>query len=139
LAGLSLFKLLDAFQGVLARAKTTIDHQIDLERFSITDRINELSDLLRARGKVLFEDLFEGSRSRGELIVTFLALLEMTRLRLTRLDQDGALAPIFVELAVSEDAESVDVASSESGAEPAGDVSEDETTEWGDKSEMEPE
>ena len=106
LAGLSLFKLLDAFQGVLSRAKTTVDHQIDFERFSITDRINELSDLLKSRGKVLFEQLFEGSRSRGDLIVTFLAILEMTRLRLTRVEQDGPLQPIFVELAVNEDGES---------------------------------
>src|SRR5882724_830778 len=105
LAGLSLFKLLDAFQGVLSRAKTTVDHQIDFERFSITDRINELSDLLKSRGKVLFEQLFEGSHSRGDLIVTFLAILEMTRLRLTRVEQEGPLMPIFIELAVVEDGE----------------------------------
>ena len=103
LAGLSLFKLLDAFQGVLSRAKTNVDHQIDFERFSITDRINELSDLLKSRGKVLFEQLFDGAHSRGDLIVTFLAILEMTRLRLTRVEQDGPLAPIFVELAVQDD------------------------------------
>src|SRR5450432_4554645 len=106
LAGLSLFKLLDAFQSVLSRAKTTVDHEIDFERFSITDRINELSDLLKTHGKLLFDQLFEGSRSRGDLIVTFLAILEMTRLRLTRLEQEGPLQPIFVELAVNEDGES---------------------------------
>jgi len=100
LAGLSLFKLLDAFQGVLSRAKTVVDHTIDFERFSITDRINELSELLKTSGKVLFEQLFEGARGRADLIVTFLAILEMTRLRLTRVEQDGPLAPIFVELAV---------------------------------------
>ncbi|HEX3776101.1 MAG TPA: segregation/condensation protein A [Polyangiaceae bacterium] len=105
LAGLSLFKLLDAFQGVLSRAKTTVDHQIDFERFSITDRINELSDLLKSRGRMLFEELFDGSRTRGDLIVTFLAILEMTRLRLTRVEQEGPLLPIFIELAVSDDAE----------------------------------
>ncbi|HEY4106852.1 MAG TPA: segregation/condensation protein A [Polyangiaceae bacterium] len=105
LAGLSLFKLLDAFQGVLSRAKTTVDHQIDFERFSITDRINELSDLLKSRGKVLFEELFDGSRTRADLIVTFLAILEMTRLRLTRVEQEGPLTPIFIELAVNEDGE----------------------------------
>src|SRR5450432_2491226 len=103
LAGLSLFKLLDAFQGVLSRAKTTVDHEIDFERFSITDRINELSDLLKNSGKVLFEQLFDGARGRADLIVTFLAILEMTRLRLTRVEQDGPLAPIFIELAVVED------------------------------------
>jgi segregation and condensation protein A len=103
IAGLSLFKLLDAFQAVLSRVKLTVDHQIDFERFSITDRINELSELLKRRHRVAFVDLFEGHSSRGELIITFLALLEMTRLRLTRLFQEGPLAPIEVELAVSDD------------------------------------
>ena len=106
LAGLSLFKLLDAFQGVLSRAKNVVDHQIDFERFSITDRINELSELLKSRGKVPFEELFEGHRGRADLIVTFLAILEMTRLRLTRIEQAGPLMPIFIELAVNEDGES---------------------------------
>jgi segregation and condensation protein A len=103
IAGLSLFRLLDAFQTVLSRVKASVDHQIDLERFSITDRINELSELLKRRHRMAFVDLFEGQSSRGELIITFLALLEMTRLRLTRLFQEGPLAPIEVELAVSDD------------------------------------
>jgi len=106
LGGLSLFKLLDAFQGVLSRAKNVVDHQIDFERFSITDRINELSELLKSRGKVLFEQLFEGHRGRADLIVTFLAILEMTRLRLTRVEQEGPLMPIFIELSVNDEGES---------------------------------
>jgi segregation and condensation protein A len=100
LAGLSLFKLLDAFQSVLSRATTKIDHQIDLERFSITDRINQLVDLLQLHKKLSFEQLFEGATSRGDLIVTFLALLEMTRLRMTRLEQDGPLEEIRIELSL---------------------------------------
>ena len=102
IAGLSLFKLLDAFQAVVSRNKATLDHQIDIERFSISDRINELSDLLRRSAKLNFEELFVGARSRLDLIITFLALLEMTRLRLTRLSQDGPYEPICVELAVSD-------------------------------------
>lgn len=103
ITGLNLFKLLDAFQSVLSRAKVNVDHQIDFERFSITDRINELSDVLRLRPRLSFEELFEDSHSRAELIVTFLALLEMTRLRLTRLFQDGPLELIFIELSVSDE------------------------------------
>lgn len=108
LAGLSLFKLLDAFQSVLSRAKTTVDHQIDFERFSITDRINELSDLLRIHKRLPFEALFQEQRTRLDLIITFLALLEMTRLRLTKLYQDGPLAEIVVELAVNEEGSPTD-------------------------------
>jgi segregation and condensation protein A len=109
IAGLSLFKLLDAFQVVLSRVKAGIEHQIDLERFSITDRINELSEILRRGGRIAFEELFQGQSTRSELIITFLALLEMTRLRLTKLYQDDALGPIEVELAVSPDEPSTEL------------------------------
>ncbi len=102
-AGLSLFRLLDAFQLVLSRAKASVDHQIDFERFSITDRINQLSEVLRDKKRVAFIDLFEGQSSRADLIITFLALLEMTRLRLTRLFQDDPLGPIEIELSVQDD------------------------------------
>jgi segregation and condensation protein A len=103
LAQVSLFKLLDAFQSVLDRAKTTIDHEINFERFSITDRIIQLADVLRNAGRVPFERLFVGQHTRAELIVTFLALLEMTRLRMTKLIQEAPLESIEVELAVADD------------------------------------
>ena len=102
LAPVGLFKLLDAFQAVLKRVKQTADHQIDVDRFSISDRINELSDILRVRHRVHFEELFSKDQTRGDLIVTFLALLEMTRIRLIRLTQTGPLEPISIELAVSD-------------------------------------
>lgn len=103
LASVSIFKLLEAFERILGRARTLIDHQIEFERLSITERINQLVDRLRNEGRVFFDELFEGQRTRAELIVTFLALLEMTRLRLTKIHQDDVLAPISVELAVAED------------------------------------
>lgn len=105
LAPISLFKLIDAFQVVLDRAKIKIEHEIDFERFSITDRINQLADVLRNRPRVAFEDLFADQNSRAELIVTFLALLEMTRLRMTRLYQEGPLEPIYIELSVVDEGE----------------------------------
>jgi segregation and condensation protein A len=103
LAPVSLFKLLESFQFVLDRAKKTLDHEIEFERISITDRINQLSDVLRRKRRLSFEELFETDKSRPELIVTFLALLEMTRLRMTRLFQEGPLDPIFVELSVADE------------------------------------
>jgi segregation and condensation protein A len=103
LEGVETFKLLDAFQGVLERTQHTREHQIDFERFSITEKISELSDLLRQTRRLVFHELFADRASRAELIITFLALLEMTRLRLTRLSQDGPLAPIYIELTVVEE------------------------------------
>jgi segregation and condensation protein A len=104
LAPLGLFKLLDAFEEVLKRVKQTKEHEIDFERISITERISQLSDILRSRPAVTFDDLFEGARTRADVIVTFLALLEMTRLRLTRIFQESTYSPINIELSVREDA-----------------------------------
>ncbi len=106
LAQVSVFKLLDAFQGILKRVKQTAEHLIGVDRISISERIVQLTDMLRGRARVRFEDLFDENVTRADLIVTFLALLEMTRLRMTRVIQDGPLEPISVELAVDESADS---------------------------------
>jgi segregation and condensation protein A len=103
LESVSMFKLLDAFQGVLERTQKTKDHEISFERFSISEKIGELSELLNLRKQVIFHELFEEGSGRAELIMTFLALLEMTRLRMIRLRQDGPLEPIYIELRVADD------------------------------------
>lgn len=108
LAQVSVFKLLDAFQAVLKRVKQTAEHHIDVDRISISDRINELTDLLRGKERVPFEELFPETMTRSDLVVTFLALLEMTRLRMTRVFQEGPLEPIYVELSLTNDEEEVE-------------------------------
>lgn len=103
LENVNVFKLLDAFQAVLERTHKTREHEIDFDRFSITEKISELSDLLGRKHKLVFHEIFAEGSSRAELIMTFLAILEMTRLRMTRLTQDGPLSPIYVELRVADD------------------------------------
>lgn len=97
LAEVPLFALLEAFQAVLSRSKVEISHDVVTDRISITDRIHELSDFLQTRKQVSFDDLFTTVRNKFELIITFLALLEMSRLKMTRLTQTGPLAPIYIE------------------------------------------
>jgi segregation and condensation protein A len=111
LMAVSMFQLIDLFQGVLERTAQTRQHEIDFERFSISEKITELLDRLKVDRRIAFEQIFSSDRNRGELIITFLALLEMTRLRLTWLFQDGPLEPIYVELRVSEE-DSADAQSS---------------------------
>ena len=102
LAQVQIYSLVEAFQGVLSRSKVKLTHEIVHERMSLTDRINELVDVLRVRRRVVFEDLFDGLSSPFNLVITFLALLEMTRLRMTRLTQTEPMAPIYVEFSASE-------------------------------------
>jgi segregation and condensation protein A len=97
LAPAPLWTLLDAFGKVLARAKVDLQHEVSFDRVTITDRITQLMEKLQGRGSCRFDDLFEGQRTRFDLIITFLALLEMTRLKMTRLYQADPLSEIFIE------------------------------------------
>ena len=102
IAETSLFALMDAFQRVLERSKVRITHDIVTDRLSITDRINELVDILRERRRAEFVDLFQNAQTKFDLVITFLALLEMTKLRMTRLFQTDPLAPLYIELSSGE-------------------------------------
>jgi segregation and condensation protein A len=103
LAEFSVFKLIEAFQGVLSKAKVKVQHEVTADRITITERIHELVEVMRYRPKVQFEEIFEGATTRFDYVITFLALLEMTRLRMTRVYQSEPYAPIHIELSVTDE------------------------------------
>jgi segregation and condensation protein A len=82
-----LFELIDAFQKILKNIPE--DHRIDLDadRVSVKERITELVDLLEKKSTLTFFEIFPGRAQRSEIIVTFLALLEMVKLSLIRIAQ----------------------------------------------------
>ena len=106
LAEVPLYSLIEAFQRVLDRSKVRLSHDVVADRISLSDRIGEIFDLLRARGgRAAFEEIFDGLATKFDLVITFLALLEMTKLRMTRLSQSEPLAPLYIELAAAPDPE----------------------------------
>ena len=105
LAPVALFALMEALQRVAAKKKINLAHEITPERVSISQRIAELVDALRVRKQATFDDLFENDQTTADLVVTFLALLEMTRLKMTRLYQASPLDTIHVSLMLSDDDE----------------------------------
>jgi segregation and condensation protein A len=107
LAEVPLYALVEAFQRVLDRSKVKLTHDVVADRVSISDRIGELADLLRTRQRLAFEEIFQGAATKFDLVITFLALLEMTKLRMTRLLQTEPLGPLYVELALRETEEEV--------------------------------
>jgi segregation and condensation protein A len=102
LARIEVWHLLDAFAKVLSRTKVDLDHEVSFDRMSVTERITQLCDKLTGRTSCRFEELFDGQRTRFDLIITFLALLEMTRLKMTRLFQADPLAEIFIDLTLGQ-------------------------------------
>ncbi len=105
LADVSVFKLIEALDRALEKAGPELGREIAPDRLSITDAISRVAEALRSRGRVSFEELISGSRGerypRWGIIATFLALLEMAKLKLVRIHQasaeEGPGAEIVVE------------------------------------------
>ncbi len=91
-----LFSLLTAFQAVVERAKLRPRVLLPPEQISIETRIEQLLARLSETQACGFEDLFADIQDRSGLIVSFLALLEMIRLKLVRVFQSGGFGPIRV-------------------------------------------
>jgi len=91
-----LFSLLTAFQSVIERAKQRPKVLLPPEQIPVETRIDQLLARLSETEAMGFEDLFSDVNDRGGLIVTFLALLEMIRLKLVRVFQAGSFGPIRV-------------------------------------------
>ena len=91
-----LFSLLTAFQSVVERMKHRPKVLMPPEQMPLEVRIDQLLTRLSETEACGFEDLFEDVHDKGGLIVTFLALLEMIRLKLVRVFQAGSFGPIRV-------------------------------------------
>jgi len=91
-----LFSLLTAFQAVVERAKQRPKMVLPSEQIPVEVRIDQLLARLSETEAIGFEELFADAQDRAGLIVTFLALLEMIRLRLIRVFQSASFGPIRV-------------------------------------------
>lgn len=78
----SIFDLLGAVSQVLKRFSARTDaRDIFEERWTVSEKIGHILRVLAERGRALFSELFAGAASRAEVVVTFLALLELIRLK----------------------------------------------------------
>ena len=91
-----LFSLLTAFQAVVDRAKMRPKVLLPPEQIPVEVRIDQLLARLSETEAMGFEDLFADVNDKSGLIVTFIALLEMIRLKLVRVFQSGNFGPIRV-------------------------------------------
>ncbi|MDJ0819420.1 MAG: segregation/condensation protein A [Desulfobacterales bacterium] len=85
---IGLFELIDAFQKILDRIPG--DHRVEMttDEISVKDRISQIADILENKGSITFGELFSDQPDRREVIITFLAILEMVKLTLIRIVQN---------------------------------------------------
>ena len=82
-----LFELIDAFKKILENISD--DQRLDLtaDNISVKDKIAKIVDLLENQASITFGELFSSDVNKGEIILTFLAILEMVKLSLVRIVQ----------------------------------------------------
>jgi segregation and condensation protein A len=91
--------LREAWREILARARLVAHHHITREQLSVREHMSLVLRKLQGRRFALFEDLFETTRGVPVVVVTFIALLELSRESLVEVTQAEAFAPIYVRLA----------------------------------------
>ncbi len=97
LRDVSIFDLLNALNGALKRVEETENLQeIFEDRYTVSDKIDFILKLTALEEKTTFSRLFDGMASRTEIIVTFLALLELIRLRQLRVAQAESFGEIDI-------------------------------------------
>jgi segregation and condensation protein A len=96
-----LYELVEAFRGVLREDNEKSFHKVDMERLSVLDRVNSILLLFSRKESVAFGELFTEPPSRQEVVVTFLAMLELIKLRLVRIMQNSPFGPVWLYPAVA--------------------------------------
>ena len=99
---MSLFELVEAFRTIIASIKSDELIEIDIERMSLSDKINEIMERLTIEKVITFSELLEHLNDKIQIIYTFLALLELVKLRLVKAYQSEPFGTIRIFLAVEQ-------------------------------------
>ena len=102
LGEVGIFQLISAFQTVMKRVEARQDVQeIFSERFSVSEKIDSILQRVATGTRLRFSDLFGAAASRVEVVVTFLALLELIRLKQVRALQKNLFDEIEIAAATA--------------------------------------
>jgi segregation and condensation protein A len=101
LSGINLIDLTNGAQEIffLANQKRTLGSVVVAPRITIRDKIQHIASMLRRQSKTTFAKLVAGRRSRLDIVVTFLALLELIKRQLVFARQDDTFGEIALESA----------------------------------------
>ena len=96
----NVFDLLTAFQKVLKEKSFKKNYEIKITVLSVSDRIGDILEILNASESITFDSFFTTLNTKQEVIVTFLAILELMRMQLIRSQQARQFDVIRIYAAV---------------------------------------
>ena len=92
----SVFDLVVIFNDVINKSSKIDLYQTELEQFTIDDKSNEMIELLNKKKKIIFSEMVDGISTRTEVIVIFLALLELLKNKKVKVIQKDAFSNIEI-------------------------------------------
>ncbi|MDH3976626.1 MAG: segregation/condensation protein A [Deltaproteobacteria bacterium] len=92
----SLFDLLEALNDVLKSVRTFKSHEVELEKISVKEKMDGILDSLKKEGAITFQSLFDTSSTKGDVVATFLALLELIKTNAIRAFQGETFGTIRI-------------------------------------------
>ena len=98
---IGIYQLADAFHQLLKDKPVEIFHEVVRETLSVADYIDRITEKLAHKKRLAFREIFPAKFSRNELIVTFLATLELVKLHIVNIEQVDAFSEIWLALTIS--------------------------------------
>lgn len=105
----NIYDLLDAFSRILKRIPAEQYHEVSTDRISINDRIYQIAAIVKKDSTTTIEELLPENLTRYDVVITFLAILEMCRLRMLKIYQSETFGRIYLQ-GMMEDVKDEDVA-----------------------------
>jgi len=97
-----LFELVEVFRGLLRSAPAEMVHEITTEQLSITEKIHTILAELQEKGHLAFAALYNPDTTRREMVVFFLAMLELVKMKLVKIYQNQRHGEIWLSLSVTQ-------------------------------------
>ena len=91
-----LFDLLDALQEVLKSVTPSIAHAVNMERISVKEKTEMILTRLKEERNMTFQSLFNNDSTKGEVVASFLALLELIKMKTVNVFQGGNFGVIRI-------------------------------------------
>lgn len=99
-----IYQLADAFHRLLKNAPVETFHEVIREQLSVAEHVQLVLQRLSDRsGRIIFREIFSSQPSRDELVVTFLATLELVKMRMVKVEQANEFGELWLSLAVPVD------------------------------------
>lgn len=102
-------QLMVAFSEILKKLPKEIYHEVAVDRVGLADRITELIDRLNEKSTLLLSEILPKDLTRYDIVITFLSLLEMARMKMIRVHQDGEYGQIAIRKSMADLRMDVDI------------------------------